>query len=398
MSRRQLAALFTCNVIVWTVGYGLIPLLPVLAAEVGATPVLTGYYLSFSYLALTLGTLAAGWLSDRLRRRKPLLILGGVVMIPTIYMMGRATNVWQLALLTATVWFCAGLELTSAGILAGLLANEAERGKVFGILGMTAAIGQLLGGAAIGPTVDRWDYAVMFSALSLFAVASPVSACVAQDLVVAPPVPRTGREASKQSLGLSFLLLVAARLMVSIGNHGTTMSRSLYMADLAFGAAAISSIGAVSGAVSLPLPPIIGRLSDRLGRKRFLILGYLASVAGFLVLTCSAELWHFWLAGALAAIAAVIAGSVGRALVVDLVPPGSVGRGMSLFVASLWVGAIMGFTAASYGVEAFGITSTFIVAALLSLIATALIIAMQPRPPREQSATVALRAHGPDSS
>jgi MFS family permease len=169
------------------------------------------------------------------------------------------------------------------------------------------------------------------------------------------------------------------------------------MTDLAFGAAAISSTGAVSGAVSLPLPPIVGRLSDRLGRKRFLILGYLASVAGFLVLTRSAELWHFWLAGALAAIAGVIASSVGQALVVDLVPPQSVGRGMSLFDASLWVGAMMGFTAAGYGVATSGVTSTFIVAALLSLIATAPVIAIRQPASGEKSVTLPLRADGPDS-
>jgi MFS family permease len=227
MDRKQLLALFLCQTAVLTVGIGLVPLLPVLATRLGGTPAVVGYYMAFISLSLGAGTLVAGWLSDHLQRRKPFLITGGLVMAPAVLLMGRAANMWQLAALTGIAWFCGGVELAVLSILAGLLAGEGERGKVFGILGMTAAIGQLLGGAAVGPTVDRWDYAIMFSALSLFAVASPVSACATEDLVVAPPVPRTGRAAGKTSLGLSFLLLVAARLMVSIGNHGSTMSRSL---------------------------------------------------------------------------------------------------------------------------------------------------------------------------
>jgi MFS family permease len=34
-----------------------------------------GYYLSFSYLALAIGTVAAGWLSDKLQRRKTPIML-----------------------------------------------------------------------------------------------------------------------------------------------------------------------------------------------------------------------------------------------------------------------------------------------------------------------------------
>ena len=72
MSKKQLWSLFLCSLVPWTVGTGLLPLLPVYAAQLGAQPALTGYYLSFVYLALAVGTLSAGWLSDRFQRRKAL--------------------------------------------------------------------------------------------------------------------------------------------------------------------------------------------------------------------------------------------------------------------------------------------------------------------------------------
>ena len=70
MSRKQFFALFLCNLTPFIVGAGALPLLPVYAADLGAPPAVTGYYLAFSYLALTVGTLVAGWLSDRLGRRR----------------------------------------------------------------------------------------------------------------------------------------------------------------------------------------------------------------------------------------------------------------------------------------------------------------------------------------
>jgi len=72
---KQLVALFLCNLIVWTMGNGLVPLLPVYASQLGADQAVAGYYMAFSFLALAAGTLAGGWLSDRLQRRKELMVL-----------------------------------------------------------------------------------------------------------------------------------------------------------------------------------------------------------------------------------------------------------------------------------------------------------------------------------
>ena len=82
MSRKQLFALFLCSLVIWTTGSGLIPLLPVYATQIGAAPAVVGYYLSFTYLASAIGTVAAGWLSDRLQRRKTLTIMCGMVSVP----------------------------------------------------------------------------------------------------------------------------------------------------------------------------------------------------------------------------------------------------------------------------------------------------------------------------
>jgi DHA1 family multidrug resistance protein-like MFS transporter len=166
---------------------------------------------------------------------------------------------------------------------------------------------------------------------------------------------------------------VTASLIAWTGAYSMMLVRSVHMNHLGFPLAAITSVTAVTGAVSLPLQPIIGRLSDRLGRKRLLTVGYVTGAAGRSILAWATSLWHFWAAAAMGSVAGA-ANSVGQAMATDLVPPESLGRGMSLFHSSMWVGAILGFTATGYAVEALGAPATFLAGAVLSLVAACVVI------------------------
>ena len=175
MSKKQILALFVCSLVPWTMGNGLIPLLPVYATQLGADSATAGLYLAFSYAALAVGTVSAGWLSDRFQHRRTPIIIAGLAGIPIAWLMGRVGNVWSLTVLTAILWFCAGLGGALIVILTGLSAGEHERGKIFGILSLTSGLGALIGGLATGFIVDRWGFAAMFSAMALFLVLWPVT-------------------------------------------------------------------------------------------------------------------------------------------------------------------------------------------------------------------------------
>jgi MFS family permease len=382
MSRRQLSALFLCNLVVWTGGSGLSPLLPVYAARMGASAIFTGCYMASAYLTLVLGTLSAGWLSSALRRRKTLLIIAGMAGIPAIWMMGRATSVHGLAALTASVWFLGGMEAALLSTLAGLFAEEAERGKVFGILGMTESLGALLGGVVSGTIADCWGYPTLFVMVALFQSLLPLSALLLEDREVA----RTRTRQRESGTGMSwlegnFLLFLLARMVTGVAMFMGNLGRSWAMNALGFAAAAISSTGAVGGAASLLLAPLISWLSDRVGHKRLLVICYAAGAVGLLALRMSTALWHFWLAVAVLSIRARVSGNVGSALVPDLVHPDSLGMGMSLFRAMVWVGGIIGFAGTGYAVEKLGTSSTFVIGAVIALLSAALVVTMR-EPPR----------------
>jgi MFS family permease len=378
VSKKQLAALLVCSLVTWTVGNGLAPLLPVYAMQLGAATAMTGYYLSFSYLALTLGTLTAGWLSDRIQRRKTLLILAAVAGIPLVWLMGQVTNVWHLALLTVAVWFMGGMQLALVGIMAGLLAGSDERGKVFGLLGLTGALGAVVAGTGTGLIADRWGYPTMFACLALFSSFIPLAALFLKDKVVVPATERDSATAeAKPRLGGAFVLLLLASLAAGLAYSVVILGRSLVMNGLGFSAAAIASTVAVSGVATMPLPAVIGRLSDRVDRKRLMALSYLLGSAGLFVLPLSAALWHFWVILPLIGVSSSVSGAVGAALVADLVPPKALGKGMSLFNATAWVGGIIGSALTGVAVQSFGATSTLLAAAFLPLFAILLLMLIQ---------------------
>lgn len=376
MKKKQLFSLFLCSLVPWVLGNGLLPLLPVYASRVGAGTESIGYYLSISYFALALGTLAAGWLSDKLQQRKKTLIIGGVMVLPSVWFMGQVTNTWQLTLLTAVVWFLGGGILTLIMILAGIFAEKKERGKVFGILALTGALGAVIGGATIGSIADRWGYPTLFTSLALFSCLLPLTGLLLED----KSVQQHSKESSQNAgsvLKSGFYLVIIASILASIILFIGRMGTSVAMNQLKFLSAEITSTAAIGGLISLPLSPLAGWLSDRISRKLLLGICFFAGACGMVTLAISISLWHFWTAASLLYIQSIVGTGIGSALITDLVPTELLGRGLSVYNSTGWIGGIIGFAISGVAIENFGISLTFMVGAFIVLIAIILLIPVQ---------------------
>jgi MFS family permease len=267
------------------------------------------------------------------------------------------------------------MSIALVNTLAGLSAADGARGKIFGLLSLNAGLGTLFGGLAMGPIAERWGYPTLFTCLSLFGLLWPVAALTLQDSKAQAATSRDTRETRQRvGLGRSFYCLLLGSLTATLAAYVFIVGRSLVMADLGYGATAISSTSALSEAPLLPLPVLLGRLSDRFGRRRFLALGYLAAAAGLLGLTASASLLHFLVSSVLVTVSLITA-AVGTALVTDLVPRGALGKALSLFGATTGIAGVLGCAGAGYAVQILGPVATFVPAALLPLIAIALLFA-----------------------
>ena len=317
---------------------------------------------------MTAGTLAAGWITDRLPSRRTPLIATGLVCVPLAWLAGRVTNLVGLTAATAGMWFLGGINLVLINIIAGLSAGKGERGRVFGVLALASPLGALVGGLASGPIVDQWDFRGLFSMIALTLVFLPAVALLVKDTAGGQaknePVPDVN---SRSSLGTAFTLLFTASLAMMIANFVGLMGRSLLMTEQRFSAAAISSTGAIGALVTLPLPYLFGALSDRFNRRILLASGYLVAAVSLALLGISSSLWQFWIASSLGSIQIAMQTSVGPALVADIVSRDRLGGGMAGFNATTWLGGVIGFALTGLLTQGLGYAPTFFLAAALPL-------------------------------
>jgi MFS transporter, DHA1 family, multidrug resistance protein len=378
MEKKQLFALFACNLVGWIVAQGILGLLPVFAVRLGADPSWAGNILALSFVGLLAGTMATGWLSGRYQRRKLMLAAIGALSVPLTLLMGQAADQVQLAVLTAAVFFCIAVSFTTVNILAGLFAGEAERGKVFGLLGMNNALGALIGGALSGPIADRWGFPILFAVGASVWLLQPLIVLLVQDKRVAQSAPEMAGGQAAASLGVWFYLFILGSTMAFAATFFAVLGRPLVMDGLKFDASAISGAGALAGAIALPFSFTLGWLSDRFGRFWLIMLCYVIGAAGLVALAFSVELWHFRLASILLTSIGV-SGGVGFAFMIDLVPPDKIGRALALFGFVGPVGGIIGFLVTGYAIQQFGAPQTFIGGALLTVAAIALIVSIRGR-------------------
>src|SRR5512146_657627 len=376
MSKKQLAGLVLCSIVYWTVGNGITPLLPVFTEKLGADTAVAGYSLAVAYLALAAGGMAAGWLAGRVRSLRTLLILSAILGTPFMFLIGQATDMRQLAVFMSLGMFSGGMGLAVINIMTGYSAPEQERGRVFGAMAMTGAVGMLVGGLGAGPAADAWGFPGLFAAAALFTLLTPFLALLIEDRPAAAAAaegPAAAGAVEKAALGSGFVLLFVAALVAMAANVASQIGRSLVMNDMDFNNTAISSTVAVSGLLTLPLPLLAGWLSDRMGRRLILGISYAAVSLALLVLAYASQLWHFWAVITLATVQSVVGGAVTPALGADLAPRPALGRAMALLSINPWIGGIVGFAAAGEATKAVGTATTMLAAAVLPLVGLVLL-------------------------
>lgn len=373
IGRKQLVFLFVSGLVLWVVGNGLMPLLPVRAVELGADASTAGLYLAVSYLALALGAVCAGLISSsRLKIKIPLVIIA-MISIPVTWMLGRVETLLALTLLTALLWFTGGFGLATVSILAGMSAGKHERGRVFGILAITSGLGSAVGALFIGWLVETWGFSRMFTILAIYLLLAPLTMILLKEK--RKDTKEDGRQApsARRPLGRAYWLLFLSSIIASSAGFFIVLVRSLGMSGMGFSPLEISSTVIIGGLVSMPLPFILGWASDRLNRKYLLIIGYLCYSGGLILLGFSSVLWHFHVVLILHGIAVGCISSVGSAWVTDIIPVESLGKGLALFNTTTWIGGIAGFMAAGMLEERVGSLLTCIIGCCLGLVAVAIL-------------------------
>lgn len=373
MKSKQSLSLFFCNFAVFFVGGALLPLLPLYATDLGASSTLAGIYLGTIYLAIATGTMLTGRLAERWPA-KSLFIGAGLAGLPALILHTYITAMWQLIILTSIVWFCGGIGTALVSVLTGLHADHKRRGKSFGLMFLARPLAGMLGGLVAGQIVAWQGYPLLFAGLSLIWAGWPLLGLLGLENHTGAAI----RRSTTVTTGLThrpagaFYLLIVAALLSTVTVYVGRLGISLSMQTLNFSPGAVTLPSAVGWFVSIPITLLIGVWSDRLGRRTLLVLSYLLTAGGALLLGNATGLWQFCLAAILLLLSTSANGSVAAAFATDLLDAETLQRGLPWLNTMTWAGGVLGFAGAGYVMDTFGATTLYLLGAGLALLAAGL--------------------------
>ncbi|MGI9863109.1 MFS transporter [Moorella naiadis] len=336
------------------------PLLPLyLTAALGASPGLVGIIEGLAESLASLLKVFSGAISDRLGRRKPLAIGGyGFSALGKVFLVLATSWGWVLAGRLADR-FGKGVRTAPRDAIIAEAAVVGQRGAAFGLHRLMDTLGASLGVvlAYYFLTGYRGDYRAVF----LYSLI-PAVLGVAVLFLVREKGP-AGIPTKKPSLNWRVLdpRLRAFLVVVFLFTLGNSSNQFLLLRARGLGFAPETVIllylvyNLVYSLVSYPA----GHLSDRIGRRTLLVLGYLAYglvYLGFAVVKDPVAMW--WLFAVYGIYIGFTEG-VEKALVADIAPPEQKATLIGLHATMVGIGLLPASTLAGFLWDTFGAQAPF---------------------------------------
>jgi MFS family permease len=313
------------------------PLLPTfLTSVLGGSVAAVGLIEGLADSTASLVKLGSGWLSDRLRRRKRLAVLGYALAAACRPLVAAATAPWHVLLIRFADRAGKGLRSAPRDALLAESSPPESWGRSFGLhraldhLG--AVIGPLLAFALIRILGESYRMVFALAAVPGALAVATIAAGVSEPPPLALPraSPTLRLRLPRRLRGFLIVLLI-----FSLGN--STDAFLLLRAQLLGVRVALLPIlwmvlHVVKSATSVPC----GSLSDRLGRRRVILLGWFVYAAVYLGFAAASGTLQAWLLFAAYGLFFGLTEGTEKALIADLIPADE--RGMAFGFYHLTVG------------------------------------------------------------
>ncbi len=361
------------------------PILPQIGAALNIPEALQGtlitaYALSFCLLALIIGPI-----SDRIGRRR-ILILGTGCMAVALYVHNFVFDYHSMLTVRAFAGAAGGLLSGASVAYVGDYYPYERRGWANGVLLTGMAAGQIVG-IPLGTVLAEWggfqQPFVLFAVIMLLAFGLTLAA-VPQPIVRRMPVPLTFGTAGQCYRRLfrepGFAPIAGAFALASFGIAMYTVYLPTWITQkFNLDGYDIASVVFVGGLAIVITGPLAGKLSDRIGRKTIIIY----SVIGLSIVMAVTTYFinEFWMAYPLFFITMMlVAARMGpfQALVSELVPDTQRGTLMSLSVAIGQLAMGIGASAAGYLFTDLGYASNSVLGAVAMLLLSILVWRLIP--------------------
>ena len=348
------------------------PLLPVfLSSVLGAGPLAIGAIEGAAESVAALLKLASGWWSDRLPRRKPLVLAGYGIASIVRPLIGLAQGVGQVLAIRLADRVGKGIRTSPRDALIADAVDPSQRGRAFGFH-RTADHAGAVAGPLLAFTLLGWFHLPLRTVFLLAAI--PAAAAMITLIFGVKESRRdpatTGKAPSLAMQGLSrrFWLYLGVLLLFTLGNSTDTLL-ILRANDLGVTAALVPILWAVLHVVKSASSTPGGVLSDRFGRRPLIIGGWLVYAAVYLGFALASATWHAWALFILYGLYFGMTEGVGKALVADLVPAGARGAAFGWYNLTIGLAALPASLIFGGLWQTYGAATAFVTGAGLALAA-----------------------------
>ena len=361
------------------------PLLPIfLTTVLGAGASAIGAIEGVAETTSALLKLASGWWSDRVSRRKPLVIVGYALASlarPLIAFAQSATHVLAIRL---TDRVGKGVRGAPRDALIAESVDPSIRGRAFGFHRAADHAG-----AVVGPLIAfallQWEHVPLRTVFLLAAIPGLLSVVVLVLGVRETPreVPVPTNAATKAPLrgvplGRPFWTFFASVLLFTLGNS-TDAFLILRANQLGVSVALVpvlwAALHVVKSAASVPG----GALSDRVGRKPVILAGWAIYGAVYFAFGRATQAWHAWALFLAYGLFFGLTEGTERAMVADLVGRDRRGTAFGWYNLAIGIGALPASLLFGIVWDSWGPTAAFDIGAALAVAAAVVLVAVRPR-------------------
>lgn len=354
--------------------------IPSFLLAIGAGPAQLGVIEGIAESIAAAAKLWSGLLTDRVRRRKPLVVFGYSLANLVKPVLAIATQWWH-------VLFIRFADRTAKGIRGAprdvMLTESVERNRIGSAFGLLQAMDSA--GAIVGPLIallllrhfaaNAHGYRAVFWAAAipgLLAIA--VVTFFARETGHAPHAAQAAI-AAKAPLGGTFCYVVAAVTLFSIGNS-SDMFLILRAQEIGINAAFAPLLGLVFNVVYTAGSWPAGKLSDRVSRHSIAAWGYVVFGIVYLLFALAPSRGVVWTMMAFYGLYYALTTPVLKALIASTVPQASRGRAFGIFYSLTSVAALLSSILTGELWKHFGARVPFTLSAALAMAAALMLVAM----------------------
>jgi MFS family permease len=364
------------------------PLLPdFLTRTLRAGPAALGLIEGIAEATASLMKWVSGWWSDRVRRRKPMVVGGYTIAAVARPLVGLATSWGQVLAIRFADRVGKGIRTSPRDALIADMVPPEKRGKAFGLQramdNAGAFVGPLIAAALLKFVFDDERPVFLLAAIPgllavavlLFALRESPRPLAARSAEAASGSPA---DRARGTLPRSFRIVVGifglftlamstdAFLLLKARDTGIPLWQLPLLWAYFNG---LKAVGGVPG----------GALSDRLGRVWTIVAGWAVYAAAYVGFALAATPLATWLLFAFYAAFYALTEGAERALVADLVSSDTRGRAFGIFHATVGLAALPASILFGLWWKLWGPRAAFLIGAAIAVLATAALIAFRLR-------------------